>query len=209
HFFFQVPPNIKGVDTPGEVSVTLNQETSLECKVKGFPFPVIQWLKDGKPLFLGDPNIELLDKGQVLRIKSARRLDKGRYQCSVTNAAGKQVKEVKLIVHVPPTIKGGNITTEISTLLNSLIKLECETRGIPTPAITWYKDGRQIISSPQALYVDRGQFLQIPRAQVSDSAKYTCLVTNIAGTAEKIYQVDVYGKESVYLTCLFTICSGL
>uniref|UniRef100_A0A674IMN9 Hemicentin-1 n=1 Tax=Terrapene triunguis TaxID=2587831 RepID=A0A674IMN9_9SAUR len=187
-----VPPNIKGADTPGEVSVTLNQETSLECKVKGSPFPVIQWFKDGKPLFLGDPNIDLLDKGQVLRIKSARRLDKGRYQCSVTNAAGKQVKEVKLIIHVPPTIKGGNITTEISTLLSSLIKLECETRGIPAPAITWYKDGHPIISSPQALYVDRGQFLQIPRAQVSDSAKYTCLVINIAGTAEKIYQVDVY-----------------
>nr|XP_005290755.1 hemicentin-1 isoform X1 [Chrysemys picta bellii] len=187
-----VPPNIKGADTPGEVSVTLNQETSLECKVKGSPFPVIQWFKDGKPLFLGDPNIELLDKGQVLRIKSARRLDKGRYQCSVTNAAGKQVKEVKLIIHVPPTIKGGNITTEISTLLSSLIKLECETRGIPAPTITWYKDGHPIISSPQALYVDRGQFLQIPRAQVSDSAKYTCLVINIAGTAEKIYQVDVY-----------------
>ncbi|XP_074858282.1 hemicentin-1 isoform X3 [Carettochelys insculpta] len=187
-----VPPNIKGADTPGEVAVTLHQETSLECKVKGSPFPVIQWFKDGKPLFLEDPNVELLEKGQVLRIKSARKLDKGRYQCSVTNAAGKQVKEVKLVIHVPPTIKGGNMTTEISTLLNSLIKLECETRGIPAPAITWYRDGRLIISSPEALYVDRGQFLQIPRAQVSDSAKYTCLVTNIAGTAEKIYQVDVY-----------------
>ncbi|XP_067391212.1 hemicentin-1 isoform X2 [Emydura macquarii macquarii] len=187
-----VPPNIIGADTPGEVSVILNQETSLECKVKSSPFPVIQWFKDGKPLFLGDPNIELLDKGQVLRIKSARRLDKGRYQCSATNIAGKQVKEVKLIIHVPPTIKGGNITTEVSMLLNSLIKLECETRGIPAPAITWYKDGSLIISSPQALYVDRGQFLQIPRAQVSDSAKYTCLVTNSAGTAKKIYHVDVY-----------------
>uniref|UniRef100_A0A8C8RV15 Hemicentin-1 n=1 Tax=Pelusios castaneus TaxID=367368 RepID=A0A8C8RV15_9SAUR len=187
-----VPPSIIGADKHGEVSVTLNQETSLECKVKGSPFPVIQWFKDGKPLFLEDPNIELLDKGQVLRLKSARRLDKGRYQCSVTNTAGKQVKEIKLIIHVPPTIKGGNITTEVSTLLSSLIKLECETRGIPAPGITWYKDGRLIISSPQALYVDRGQFLQIPQAQVSDSAKYTCLVTNSAGTAQKMYQVDVY-----------------
>jgi len=52
-----------------------------------------------RPLFLGDPNVELLDKDQVLHIKSARRMDKGRYQCSVTNTAGKQVKEVKLIVH--------------------------------------------------------------------------------------------------------------
>ncbi|XP_019355735.1 hemicentin-1 isoform X2 [Alligator mississippiensis] len=187
-----VPPTIKGADTPSEVSVILNREISLECKVKGSPFPDIHWFKDGKPLFLEDPNVELVDRGQILRIRSARRIDKGRYQCSVANRAGKQVKEVKLIIHVPPSIKGGNTTTEISTLMNSLIKLECETRGIPVPAITWYKDGHPIISSPQALYVDRGQFLQIPQAQVSDSAKYTCHVANIAGTSEKVYEVDVY-----------------
>ncbi|KAK2540204.1 Hmcn1 [Columba guinea] len=187
-----VPPSIMGADTPGEMAVILNQEISLECRATGFPFPDIHWFKDGKPLFLGDPNVELLDKDQVLHIKSTRRVDKGRYQCSATNAAGKQVKEVKLIIHVPPTIKGGNTTTEVSVLLNNLINLECETKGIPVPTITWYKEGRPIISSPQALYVDRGQFLQIPRAQVSDSAKYTCRVTNAAGAAEKIYDVDVH-----------------
>uniref|UniRef100_A0A8C4U7D5 Hemicentin-1 n=1 Tax=Falco tinnunculus TaxID=100819 RepID=A0A8C4U7D5_FALTI len=187
-----VPPSIIGAETPGEIAVVLNQEISLECRAKGFPFPDIHWFKDGKPLFLGDPNVELLDKDQVLHIKNARRLDKGRYQCSATNTAGKQVKEVKLIIHVPPSIKGGNITTEVSALLNNLINLECETKGIPVPTITWYKDGRPLISSPQALYVDRGQFLQIPRAQVSDSAKYTCHVTNAAGAAEKTYDVDVY-----------------
>ncbi|XP_009958752.1 PREDICTED: hemicentin-1-like, partial [Leptosomus discolor] len=187
-----VPPSIIGADIPSEVAVILNQEISLECRAKGFPFPDVHWFKDGKPLFLGDPNVKLLDKDQVLHIKNARRIDKGRYQCSATNTAGKQVKEVKLIIHVPPSIKGGNITTEVSALLNNLINLECETKGIPVPTITWYKDGRPIISSPQALYVDRGQFLQIPRAQVSDSAKYTCRVTNAAGAAEKIYDVDVY-----------------
>lgn len=42
---------------------------------------------------------------------------------------------------VPPSIKGGNVTTEVSALINSIIKLECETRGLPMPAITWYKGG--------------------------------------------------------------------
>ncbi|NXW73911.1 HMCN1 protein, partial [Hirundo rustica] len=187
-----VPPSIIGANTPGEVAVVLNREIHLECRAKGFPVPDIHWFKDGKPLFLGDPNVELLDRDQVLHIKSARRVDKGRYQCSATNTAGKQVKEVRLIVHVPPSIKGGNITTEVSVLLNNLINLECETKGIPVPTITWYKDGQHVISSPQALYVDRGQFLQIPRAQVSDSAQYSCRVSSIAGAAEKLFHVDVY-----------------
>uniref|UniRef100_A0A8C3J6R6 Hemicentin-1 n=1 Tax=Calidris pygmaea TaxID=425635 RepID=A0A8C3J6R6_9CHAR len=187
-----VPPSVIGADTSSEIAVILNQEISLECRAKGFPFPDIHWFKDGKPLFLGDPNVELLDKDQVLHIKSARRIDKGRYQCSATNTAGKQVKEVKLIIHVPPSIKGGNTTTEVSALLNNLINLECETKGIPVPTIMWYKDGRPIISGPQALYVERGQFLQIPRARVSDSARYTCRASSVAGAAEKIYDVDVY-----------------
>ncbi|XP_014802303.1 PREDICTED: hemicentin-1 [Calidris pugnax] len=187
-----VPPSVIGADTSGEIAVILNQEISLECRAKGFPFPDIHWFKDGKPLFLGDPNVELLDKDQVLHIKSARRIDKGRYQCSATNTAGKQVKEVKLIIHVPPSIKGGNTTTEVSALLNNLINLECETKGIPVPTIMWYKDGRPIISGPQALYVERGQFLQIPRARVSDSARYTCRASSVAGAAEKTYDVDVY-----------------
>ncbi|NWU93884.1 HMCN1 protein, partial [Upupa epops] len=187
-----VPPSIIGAETHSEITVILNQETHLECRAKGFPFPDIHWFKDGKPLFLGDPNVQLLDKDQVLHIKNARRVDKGRYQCSVTNTAGKQVKEVKLIIHVPPSIKGGNMTTEVSVLLNNLINLECETKGIPAPTITWYRDSQPMISSPQAVYMDRGQFLQIPQAQVSDSAKYTCRVTNAVGTAEKIYLVDVY-----------------
>lgn len=48
---------------------------------------------------MGDPNVELLDRGQVLRLKNARRSDKGRYQCTVSNAAGKQAKDIKLTVY--------------------------------------------------------------------------------------------------------------
>lgn len=102
---------------------------------------------------------------------------------------------------VPPSIKGGNITAEVSVLLNNLINLECETKGIPVPTISWYKDGQRVISSPQALYVDRGQFLQIPRAQVSDSGQYSCRVSSTAGAAEKLFHVDVYGERQL-LDCL-------
>ena len=63
------------------------------------------------------------------------------------------------------------------------------------PAITWYKDGQVVTSSSQALYIDKGQLLHIQRAQVSDSATYTCHAANVAGTAEKSFHVDIYGKD--------------
>ncbi|XP_030879013.1 hemicentin-1-like, partial [Leptonychotes weddellii] len=94
-----VPPTIIGANSPNEVSVVFNHDITLECQVKGTPFPVIHWFKDGKPLFLEDPNIELLDRGQVLHLKDARRSDKGRYQCTVSNAVGKQAKDIKLTIY--------------------------------------------------------------------------------------------------------------
>ncbi len=100
------------------------------------------------------------------------------------------------IYPVMPSIKGGNMTSEVTVLLGNLMTLECEVRGVPLPAITWYKNGVVILSSRQAQYVDRGQFLKISRAQVSDAGQYTCKVTSVAGTAEKVYVLDVYGEDS-------------
>ncbi|XP_076872442.1 hemicentin-1 isoform X2 [Brachyhypopomus gauderio] len=197
HLDVLVPPTITGSGGSRDLSVILNQEVSLECKVKGVPLPTIQWYKDRKPVFLGDPNIEVSDRGQVLKIKSSRLGDQARYQCSVTNPAGKQSRDFNLSVYVPPSIKAGNVTSEVTALLNNAITLECEARGVPLPSVTWYKDGEAILSSRQAQYVDRGQSLKIPRVQVSDAGRYTCKVTSLAGTAEKTYELDVYVPPSI------------
>ncbi|KAI3368574.1 hypothetical protein L3Q82_025583, partial [Scortum barcoo] len=187
-----VPPTIEGSSSPRDVSAIVKEEISLECKVQGVPFPTIQWYKDRKLVFLGDPNLEVTDRGQVLRIKSARLGDKARYQCSVMNTAGKQSKDFNLNVYVPPSIKGGNVTTGVTALLDTVVTLECEARGVPLPTITWYRNGEAILSNRQAQYVDRGHYLKVPRAQASDAGQYTCKVTSVAGRAEKSYELDVY-----------------
>ncbi|XP_048833472.1 hemicentin-1 isoform X1 [Brienomyrus brachyistius] len=192
-----VPPSINGGTSPQDVSAVLNQEVSLECTVKGEPFPEIQWLKDGKPVFLGDPNFELLNRGQVLKIRNPRLNEQGHYQCDVTNVAGKQFKDFRLNVYVPPSIKGANVTAEVTALLNTPVRLECEVRGIPLPAITWYKDGRALLSGRHAIYVDRGQFLKIPLVEVADAGRYTCRATSVVGTAEKSYELEVYVPPTI------------
>uniref|UniRef100_A0A671W9G0 Hemicentin 1 n=1 Tax=Sparus aurata TaxID=8175 RepID=A0A671W9G0_SPAAU len=187
-----VPPDFRDGETPENVSLVLSQSTSLVCDVTGSPTPVVTWYKDGTPV--GDPNLEVTDKGQVLKIKSARLGDKARYQCSVMNTAGKQSKDFNLSVYgeLPPSIKGGNITTEVTALLDTVLTLECEARGVPLPTITWYRNGEAILSNRQAQYMERGHYLKIPRAQASDAGQYTCKVTSVAGSAEKTYELDVY-----------------
>ncbi|XP_035384811.1 hemicentin-1 isoform X2 [Electrophorus electricus] len=197
HLDVLVPPTVIGSGGSRDISVNLSHEIILECKVKGTPFPAIQWYKDRKLVFLGDPNIEVSDQGQVLKIKSARLGDQARYQCSVTNSAGKQSRDFNLSVYVPPSIKGGNLTSEVTALLSNAITLKCEARGVPLPTITWHKDGEVILSSRHTQYVERGQLLRIPRVQASDAGRYTCKVTSLAGAAEKAYELDVYVPPSI------------
>ncbi|XP_061594740.1 hemicentin-1 [Cololabis saira] len=192
-----VPPTITDSGSPQDISVTLKQAITLECKAQGSPFPTIQWYKDRKPVFLGDPNLEVSRRGQLLKIKSARLGDQARYQCSVTNAAGKESRDFNLSVHVPPSIKGGNSTTEVTALLDTMVTLECEARGVPLPAITWYRKGEVVLSTRQTQYADRGRFLKIPRVQASDAGQYICKVTSVAGSAEKSYELDVYLPPSI------------
>ncbi|XP_061739556.1 hemicentin-1 [Nerophis ophidion] len=199
YFFVDVlvPPTIAESDSPQDLSGILKQEIMLECKVQGVPFPTIQWYKDRKLIFLGDPNLEVTNKGQILRIKSARLSDQARYQCSVMNTAGKQSKDFNLSVYVPPTIKGGNQTTEVTNLLDTVVKLECEARGVPLPTITWFRKGEAILSSRQSQYVEQGRYLKIPRVQEHDAGQYTCKVTSVAGFAEKNFELDVYLPPSI------------
>lgn len=96
---------------------------------------------------------------------------------------------------MPPSIKGGNVTTKVSALLDTVVTLECEGRGVPLPTITWYQNGEAILSNRQAQYVERGHYLKIPRVQATDAGQYTCKVTSVAGSAAKIYELDIYCKN--------------
>lgn len=96
---------------------------------------------------------------------------------------------------MPPSIKSGNITTEVTALLDTVVTLECEARGVPLPTITWYRNGEVILSHRQAQYIEKGHYLKIPRAQASDAGLYTCRVSSVAGIAEKTYKLDVYRKK--------------
>lgn len=48
--FPKVPPSIAGAEIPSEVSVLQGENVELTCNANGIPTPLIQWLKDGKPL---------------------------------------------------------------------------------------------------------------------------------------------------------------
>lgn len=100
-----------------------------------------------------------------------------------------------LFCPVPPSIKGGNTSTDVTALLDTVVTLECEGRGVPPPTVTWYRNGQAMLSNPQTQYVERGHFLKILQVQASDAGTYTCKVSSVAGSTEKTFELDVYCKN--------------
>ncbi|XP_013862624.1 hemicentin-1 isoform X1 [Austrofundulus limnaeus] len=188
----QAPPVISGTSRLQKLTVVQGQEVEFQCRVSGRPAPRVEWSRDGEVLSRnGDPHVEFLEDGQVLRVKSLRLRDQGLYQCLARNSAGTQMRQFRLIVQAPPIIKGVNETSEVSVVLGFPSVLPCNAEGSPTPSITWLKDNQPLVSTPQLTYTNGGQALRLGSAQGDSSGLYTCRATNPAGTAIKHYSLSV------------------
>ncbi|XP_012876738.1 PREDICTED: hemicentin-2 [Dipodomys ordii] len=191
-----VAPSIRGVteDSPEEeVTVTVNSPLSLICEALAFPSPSITWMKDGAP-FEASSNIHLLPGTHGLQILNVQKEDAGQYTCVVTNELGEAVKNYHVEVLIPPSISkddplGQAGVKEVKTKVNSSLALECECAGVPLPAVSWYKDGRPVTPDQRLQVLGEGRLLQIQPTRVSDSGRYLCVATNVAGEDDQDFSV--------------------
>lgn len=76
-----------------------------------------------------------------------------------------------------------------------LVKLEGRVSGSQPLSISWYKDNKQIFSSGNCEMSFEGNMavLCIKKSQTSDSGKYTCSVSNEAGTVSYNVVISIAG----------------
>ncbi|XP_077377558.1 hemicentin-1 [Festucalex cinctus] len=192
HIVVQAPPVISGTSKLQDITAILGQEAEFQCRVSGRPAPAVEWSRDGEVLSRdGDPHVEFLEDGQVLKVKSVRLRDQGLYQCLASNNAGTQMRQFRLTVQAPPTIKSPSETSNVSVVLGFPTVLRCDVEGAPVPSITWLKDNQAIVSSPQLTYTQGGRALRVGSAQGDSNGLYTCRASNPAGTAVKHYSLSV------------------
>ncbi|CAK6433530.1 unnamed protein product [Pipistrellus nathusii] len=192
-----VPPSVLGAGAAQEVLGLAGAPVELECRTAGVPAPQVEWTKDRQPVRPGDPHVQLLEDGQLLRIASSHLGDEGRYQCVAFSPAGQQAKDFQLRIHAPPTIWGSIETSEVAVMEGHPARLLCEARGVPAPDITWFKDGAPLPPSPEAAYARGGRQLQLARARGSDAGIYTCQASNPVGVAEKAARLEVYVPPTI------------
>lgn len=113
---------------------------------------------------------------------------------------------------MPPTILGGEDgpAERVVTLSKPLI-LDCEAGGHPPPSLTWLKDGVPVYDGESVRMLEQGRQLEIISATVSDSGRYVCVATSIAGEKEVMYDVRVIGTKKntqCFGIILIIICRG-
>ena len=88
-----------------------------------------------------------------------------------------------------------NVGDNVTAASNTTITIRCPVSGVPTPAVTWQKDGVNIIEGDTfSILVDNS--LVIKEAEVEHSASYTCSAQSEFGNDEVSSAVKIIGKCS-------------
>lgn len=73
-----------------------------------------------------------------------------------------------------------NVGDNVTAASNTTITIRCPVSGVPTPSVTWTKDGVKVGSSDY-FTMTKETSLVIKGASVKHSAKYTCSVKSKFG----------------------------
>jgi len=85
-----------------------------------------------------------------------------------------------------------NVGDNVTAASNTTITIRCPTSGVPTPAVTWLKDGMHITEGDRfSITVDNS--LVIKGAAVKESALYTCIVQSAFGKDDSSSSVRMIG----------------
>ncbi|XP_039971660.1 intercellular adhesion molecule 5 [Xiphias gladius] len=129
------------------------------CNVDGNPPPTVNWYYQGK---------------RINASESLTRVHSGKYTVEVGNSLGMSQTSVDVTIEYSPSF---TCDARYEVEENGKLHTGCVAEGIPTPIITWLKNGKETVS-PQ-------------NWTKHDSGKYLLTATNKHGTANYTLYLDV------------------
>ncbi|CAF0756370.1 unnamed protein product [Rotaria sp. Silwood1] len=184
-----VPPWI--IDTEKEmiIQTEIGKTIKLICPIIGTPNPTIKWYKNDNPL-------ESFDSNDQYILANIKQTDEGIYRCTATNRAGTTHRIFTISVHIPPYFeyKSENISRlqQKSIILNHTLILLCPAIGLPEPKLLWFYNGNEIQPKKKHHFIKQnGKKFIINKIKSEDEGRYVCQATNIVGSIDIIYDIDV------------------
>uniref|UniRef100_A0A668UP33 Neural cell adhesion molecule L1 n=1 Tax=Oreochromis aureus TaxID=47969 RepID=A0A668UP33_OREAU len=101
------------------------------------------------------------------------------------------VKVLTMVEAAPTWLSPTGSSSSILVLQGEELLLECIAAGMPTPHITWAKDGEDLQVTSRMKVKNFNKMIQIPKASFEDAGEYTCTAKNRLGYAEHTITVRV------------------
>lgn len=86
-----------------------------------------------------------------------------------------------------------NVGDNVTAASNTTITIRCPVSGVPTPDVTWKKDGARV-TQEEILFITTDNSLVIKNGDVDDSAEYTCSIQSNFGKEDITSVVEIIGK---------------
>uniref|UniRef100_A0A8C4FF36 Neural cell adhesion molecule L1 n=1 Tax=Dicentrarchus labrax TaxID=13489 RepID=A0A8C4FF36_DICLA len=100
--------------------------------------------------------------------------------------------ESRTVAEAAPTwLSPTGSSSSILVLQGEELLLECIAAGVPTPHITWTKDGDALVVRSPMKVKNFNKMIQIPKATFDDAGEYSCSATNKIGYIEHTITVRV------------------
>ncbi|KAF2361290.1 Immunoglobulin I-set, partial [Trinorchestia longiramus] len=192
---------------------------SFECKVVGYPTPLLKWYKDGQELKPGD----------VYQLSGTNSL--GKYSCVARNCMGEasssaeltledikshlneDEKEHLLATNVPPRFIHGLLSVEEK--IGDPLKLSVQVTTTTAPSsVTWYHEDQVIHEGPRFTVTSDGSgkfSIEIKNLEFSDQGEWKCMAVNefghsVSGASVRVV-VPRHYKKPVFLEPLRALLS--
>ncbi|KAI5614865.1 neogenin isoform X3 [Silurus asotus] len=172
---------------PSAVSKPLGDTVLLPCVVKGFPLPVIRWMRNGKVVDESDERFAVIGGGN-LQIVNLTEEDAGTYSCQADNGNETIETEAELNVQVPPRFLKKPSNMYAHEAMDVIF--ECDVMGSPAPTVKWVKNGDAVIPSDYFKIVNQHD-LQVLGLVKSDEGFYQCVAENEVGNTQASAQLII------------------
>lgn len=192
----KVEPNAPEILPNSVVTVKLGESAKLICEAKGEPSPKILWISPGNYVISkSSDKFHILEDGMWVR--KVRLADEGKYTCVAQNAAGDDVKNIKLEVEPKePFINGitGKSSTKVLAVFYQTALLDCRAEGKPQPKVWWVTPYGLSLPTPYLggrFQVHQNGSMELRGVRKTDEGTYMCLAKNNLGEASLSVEFDV------------------
>ncbi|XP_078386036.1 protogenin A [Cetorhinus maximus] len=177
---------------PQNLTVPVHQTAMLECIAIGSPKPLVSWSRlDHRSIDVF--NTRVLGNGNLM-ISDVKVEHAGIYVCRATTPGTRNytVATAMLTVLAPPSFV--EWPESLTRPRAGTARFMCQAEGIPTPKISWLKNGQRIHSNGR-IKVQYSSKLVINQIIPEDDAIYQCMAENQQGSVLSVARLIVIMSE--------------